>query len=382
MQLTATTLTGLEEVLAKELEQLGAEDIQIKKRAVEFKGDKKLLYRANYELRTAIRVLVPIKRFKARDENQLYQNILQINWRDYLSSKGSLAIDAATRSDFFKHSKYAALKSKDAIVDQFRKKYGRRPDVDLTNPDLRINLHIFQDNCTVSLDSSGDSLHKRGYRTETVDAPLSEVLAAGIIMLTGWQCDGNFVDPMCGSGTNLIEAAMYAYNVPAQLNRKSFGFMKWSDFDKALFEQVKQEAQENIREFKHKILGFDKDFKAVRITEWNIISAKMDGKVEVSRKPFERLKAPEEKGIMIINPPYELRLVTGDINGLYKMIGDQLKNEFKGFEAWIISSNFQALKNVGLRPSKKIVLQNGPLECKLQKYELYEGSKKVKFNVN
>ena len=376
--ITVTTLTGLEEVLSKELEALGATNIRLRKRAVEFEGDKKLLYRANLELRTAIRVLVPIREFNARGEDQLYREIRKIKWNNYLQASGSLAIDAVTKSEYFRHSKYAALKTKDAIVDQFRKQYNRRPDIDLNAPDVRINLHIFQDKITVSLDSSGDSLQKRGYRTESVDAPLSEVLSAGLILLSGWQCDGHFIDPMCGSGTNLIEAAMYAYNIPPQLQRKNFGFMKWRDFDKALWEEVVAEAKSNIREFPYHILGFDKDFKAVRISQWNIIAAKVEGKIQVERKPFEKLEAPEGKGIIMINPPYEMRLVTGDINALYKMIGDQLKQSFKGYDAWIISSNFQALKHIGLRPSKKILLHNGPLECKLQHYELYEGTKKVK----
>jgi putative N6-adenine-specific DNA methylase len=382
MQLTATTLFGLEEVLANELKQLGATNIKPTKRAVEFEGDQKLLYRANFELRTAIRVLLPIKKFKARSEDQLYRNIRKINWAQYLHVDGTLAIDATTHSNFFKHSKYAALKSKDAIVDQFRKSFGRRPNINLDSPDLRINLHINQDLCTVSLDSSGDSLHKRGYRSEAVDAPLSEVLAAGIIQLTGWQCDCDFIDPMCGSGTNIIEAALYAYNIPSQLQRREFGFMKWKDYDKNLWQTVVEEGKARIRDdFPHKILGFDKDFKAVRVSQWNIIAAKIEGKVEAERKPFERLTPPGVKGILVINPPYELRLVTGDINGLYKMIGDQLKQQFGGYEAWIISPNMEAFKHVGLRPSRKIVLFNGPLECKLQKYELYAGSKKAKFNV-
>lgn len=382
MQLTATTLFGLEEVLTNELQQLGATNIKPSKRAVEFEGDLKTLYRANLELRTAIRVLLPIKKFKARNEEQLYRNIRKINWAQYLHVDGTLAIDATTHSNFFKHSKYAALKSKDAIVDQFRKSFGRRPNINLESPDLRINLHINQDLCTVSLDSSGDSLHKRGYRSEAVDAPLSEVLAAGIIQLTGWQCDCDFIDPMCGSGTNIIEAALYAYNIPSQLQRREFGFMKWKDYDKKLWQTVVEEGKARIRDdFEHQILGYDKDFKAVRISQWNIIAAKIEGKVEAERKPFERLSPTGEKGILVINPPYELRLVTGDINGLYKMIGDQLKQQFGGYEAWIISPNMEALKHVGLRPSRKIVLFNGPLECKLQKYELYAGSKKAKFNV-
>ena len=296
MQLTATTLFGLEEVLANELKQLGATNIKPTKRAVEFEGDQKLLYRANFELRTAIRVLLPIKKFKARSEDQLYRNIRKINWAQYLHVDGTLAIDATTHSNFFKHSKYAALKSKDAIVDQFRKSFGRRPNINLDSPDLRINLHINQDLCTVSLDSSGDSLHKRGYRSEAVDAPLSEVLAAGIIQLTGWQCDCDFIDPMCGSGTNIIEAALYAYNIPSQLQRREFGFMKWKDYDKNLWQTVVEEGKARIRDdFPHRILGFDKDFKAVRVSQWNIIAAKIEGKVEAERKPFERLNASRRK---------------------------------------------------------------------------------------
>lgn len=381
MKFTATTLAGLEPVLVKELEDLGATNIVPAKRAVQFEGDKKLLYRSNLELRTAIRVLHPIRSFRARNEDQLYQNIRKINWAEYMQVNGTLAVNASTHSPFFTHSKYAALKTKDAIVDRFRQDFRRRPNVDIQSPDIRVNLHISQDNCTVSIDSSGDSLHKRGYKTESVEAPLSEVLSAGLISLSGWNKDCNFIDPMCGSGTNLIEAALMAYNIPPQLQRKEFGFMRWKNYDLDLWKEVLQEAKDNVRDFKHEILGFDRELKAVKISQWNSISAKIEEKIKVERKSFEKLVPPEAPGFVLINPPYEQRLITGDINALYKMIGDQLKNAFSGYEAWIISSNKEALKHIGLRPSRKMTLYNGPLECKFHKYELYQGSKKQKYNV-
>ena len=382
MKLTATTLAGLETVLAQELEALGAQNITVGKRAIEFEGDQKLLYRCNLELRTAIRVLVPIKEFKARNEEQLYRKIRKINWAEHLHVDGTLAVTAISNSTFFKHSKYVALKTKDAIVDRFRQDFRRRPNVDTKAPDLWINVRITQEDCVISLDSSLESLHKRGYRTESVAAPLNEVLSAGLILLSGWDKASPFIDPMCGSGTNLIEAALYAYNIPPQLQRREFGFMKWKNFDKALWRKVLEEAKARITTFDHEILGFDKDPRALRITNWNAIGAKVDDKIQVDRKLFEKLKAPKETGFLLMNPPYEQRLITGDINAFYKSIGDRLKQEFSGYEAWLISSNKEALKHIGLRPSKRMTLFNGPLECKFHKYELYQGSKKAKELVN
>ena len=369
---------GLEEVLAKELHEIGAEDITVLKRAVSFTGNKKLLYRANLELRTAIRILVPFKTFRVRDETELYNKIRTIDWSEFMGVDDTLAIDGVTNSQYFNHSKYIALKTKDAIVDQFRDKYGKRPNVNTYNPTLRVNVHINEDQCTISLDSSGESLHKRGYRKETLEAPINEVLAAGMIQLSGWKKDCNFIDAMCGSGTILFEALLYARNIPPQYRRDYFCFKMWKDFDEKLWEEVVKEAKEKECEFKHKIMGFDKDFQAIRIAERNMEEANLVGQIELKRKKFESLQPPPEKGILIINPPYGERLEEKEINQFYEMIGERLKHHFMGYEAWIISSNYEALKHIGLRPSRRISLYNGALDCKFLKFELYAGSKKAK----
>ncbi|MFK8105252.1 MAG: class I SAM-dependent RNA methyltransferase [Saprospiraceae bacterium] len=377
MNLLAKTLQGLEEVLAEELKALGAKRIKIFKRAVEFEGDKTLLYRANLELRTAIRILMPIKTFRVRHESALYSKIKSIDWTSYMGLKETFAIDATIHSPYFNHSKYVALKSKDAIADQFREKFDRRPNVNIINPSLRVNIHINDDNCIVSLDSSGDSLHRRAYRQEKVEAPINEVLAAGMILLSGWKRDCLFMDAMCGSGTLAIEAALYAYNIPPQWQRDYFCFKKWRDFDPQLWASIRETAKNNFRKHEFPILASDLDFKAVRITERNILTADIEGKIEVQRKKFEKLEPPQQKGILMLNPPYDERLAIKDIKAFYSEIGDKLKNSFSGYEAWIISSNIPALKRIGLRPSRKISLYNGTLECKFLKFEMYDGSKKT-----
>ncbi len=372
------TVHALEPVLAAELTAMGATNVTPTRRAVSFEGDQKMLYRANLELRTALRVLKPIKQFEARNEQQLYDGIYAIDWSKYMNLTSTFAIDGVTRSQFFNHSKYVALKSKDAIADQFREKEGKRPNVNPVTPDLRINVYIHEHTVHVSLDSSGDSLHKRNHGRETLEAPINEVLAAGMIKLAGWNCDRPFLDPMCGSATIPIEAAMLAYNIPSQIHRTDFGFMKWPDFDKELWETVRKEALDNVREFDHPIVGFDSDFQAVRIAERNVIQAGLEDKVVIKRQQFERISESSPAGIIVMNPPYDERLAMDDIYDFYGMIGDQFKKQFGGHEAWIISSNMDAIKSIGLRASKKMTLFNGPLECKFLKFELYAGSKKQK----
>ena len=378
MKFVAKTFFGLEEVLAEELTKLGAEAVMPLKRAVSFEGDQRMLYRANFELATALRILVPIHEFTARNEEELYKAIYNdIDWGEYFGLKNTFAVNGVTRSDKFTHSKYVALKTKDAIVDQFRDKTGRRPNVNVETPDVRLNIFIQDQSCILSLDSSGDSLHKRGYRLSGLEAPINEVLAAGMIRLSGWKRDCNFIDPMCGSGTILTEAAQYAHGlVPLRL-RDDFGFMHWRDFDENLWQDVRKKALEKSYHFKYQVLGFDKAFPAFRQAERNIENAGLEDKVTVARKRFEMLVPPAGGGMMIMNPPYDERLQNEDINEFYKMIGDCLKKEFAGFTAWVISSNMEAFKHVGLRPSRKIPLFNGALECKFQKYVMYEGTKKL-----
>ncbi len=377
MKIIVKTLHGLEEVLAQEIRDLGGADVQLLKRAVSFEGDKRLLYRANLELHTALRVLVHMKDFIAKTPEELYKKIRRIEWLDYLDVDQTFAIDATATSGIFRHSKYAALKVKDAVADYFRQKTGRRPDVNVDYPHLRINLHINEDKCSLSLDSSGDSLHKRGYRANTLEAPLNEVLAAGMILLSGWRGDSTFVDPMCGSGTLLIEAALIANNIPPQLHRKeTFGFTRWNNYDAKLWADVIEQAKANIHPQQCEIVGFDKDRRAVRITEQNIFSAYLDSShIKVARSAFEKLEPPPPPGVILMNPPYDERLEQQEIDEFYKMIGDVLKQQFAGYEAWIISSNMEAMKFIGLRPSRRITLYNGALECKFQGYEMYEGSK-------
>ncbi len=376
MDIVVKTLHGLEEVLAKEIEQLGGQNIRPLKRAVSFEGDLGLLYKANFELRTAMRIITPIRTFTARNENDLYRNIQKIDWSEYMSNSDTLAIDGVASSRIFRHSKYVALKTKDAIVDQFRDRTGKRPNVNVLTPSLRVNIHIHDDFVTVSLDSSGESLHKRGYRTDVMEAPINEVLAAGMIQLAGWHGQSDLTDPMMGSGTIPIEAAMIATNTPAGMYKEWFGFQKWRNFDEALWKDVQQEAMDKIKPFNHKIYGFDKEFKAMRIAQRNVQAARMEDHIEVKRKPFERLERPSDDGILIMNPPYDVRLENTDINEFYEMIGARFKKAWEGCHAWIISSNMEALKHIGLRTSRKIVLFNGALECKFQKYEMYAGSRR------
>lgn len=374
--IVAKTQQGLEPILANELEKLGATNIEHHKRAVSFYGDNTVLYKANLHARTALRVLVPIKKFSATNEQQLYDEVKKINWDEYMDANDTLAVEASSNSDFFNHTKYIALKTKDAIVDQFREKYGIRPSVDIEQPTLKLNLHIFQNDCTLSLDSSGESLHRRGYRADANLAPLNEVTAAALIIHSGWNGEGNFIDGMCGSGTILIEAAMYAKNIPPNFNRKWFGFMGWKNFDSKLWNSIKQEAENNIRPSKAKFIGNDAVYKVIEIARGNVLKAGLEDDIKLSNKRFEEQKAPEGGGIIIMNPPYGERIEMEDVNGFYRMIGDTLKKNFTGYDAWIISSNREALKHMHLTASKKLIVWNGQLECKFHKYQMYRGTRR------
>ncbi len=367
----AKTLAGLEPVLAEELRALGASEIRPLKRAVSFVGDTSLLYRANYELRTALRILVPIHSFSAYNERDLYEAVREINWAVYMGVGDTLAVDAIAQGEVFRHSQYVGLLTKDAIVDQFRDRYNRRPNVSTTGPTLRINVHVQGNHADISLDASGDSLHRRNYRRDTVEAPLNEVLAAGMVMLSGWNGQGSFVDPMCGSGTLPIEAAMLATNTPPQIKREAFGFFKWPDFDQKLWKKLKAEADSKIQPFEFQILAGDKDPRARNSTALNLMSAGLETAVRVEKTPFEKLEPPEPRGTLVMNPPYDERLKIEDTVAFYKSIGDVLKKRWPGWSAWIISSNRDALKHIGLKSAQKITLFNGALECSFQKFEMY-----------
>jgi len=379
-KMVAKTLFGFEELLAKELTQLGAQDVKIGVRNVSFTGDKGFMYKANLGLRTAIKILKPIETFKVKDEKDLYDKIYKMSWENYLKPTGTLAVDATINSQVFTHSLYVAQKTKDAIVDKFRDTTGQRPNVDLKFPDLKINVHIDRGICHISLDSSGDSLHKRGYKTATNIAPINEVLAAGLVMLSGWDGQSDFMDPMCGSGTILAEAAMIACNIPPNLMRKEFAFERWADWDVELFEKIEESLLSKTRDFHYKIMGYDKSPSAVSKAKDNVKNAHLEEFISVQHEDFFKTqKAGEDKLHMVFNPPYGERLDI-DMEEFYKNIGDTLKQGYPGTDAWFITSNLEALKHVGLRPSRKIHLVNAKLEARLVKYVMYEGSKKAKYN--
>lgn len=378
-EIIVKTFHGLEEVLAKEIQELGGEDVKILKRAVSFTGNKELLYSANYNLRTAIKVLKPIYKFKATNEVQLYNGISGIDWTNYFSVDQTIAIDSVISSDFFNHSHYVALKVKDAIIDQFRKKTNKRPSIDTTDPEVRINIHILEDDVDVSLDSSGESLHKRGYRVSNDMAPISEVLAAGLIMLSGWDGKTTFVDPMCGSGTIAIEAALIANKIPPGIYRKKFSFENWLDFDEDIFEKVSTE--EHVVEGPVPLIyASDISSKSVAVAKSNFKSASLGHKIITQACPFSEFTKPSETGFIIMNPPYGERLKDRKIDELYKSIGDTLKKQYLNWEAWIITSNKDAIKNIGLHAARRMTLFNGQLECKFLKFSIYEGSKKESKN--
>jgi len=370
------THAGLEGVLAKELEQLGVVTPQILKRAVSFNGDNALLYKANYLCYTAIRVLKQIAEFTFTDNKNFYEKINNISWENYLKPHGTLAVDAITsQSEVFNNSHYLARLTKDAIVDRFREKFQTRPNVELNNPDLLVNIHVHKEFCSVSLDSSGSSLHKRGYRKAQIEAPLNEITAAGIIKLTGWKGDTNLFDPMCGSGTLLIEAAMQAMNIPAGYYRNNFAFQKWGDYDEQLYKSICDKANSEIKECDYTIFGADIDKKNLRITRENLTTAKLHHDIELSLGAFEEGHPPFDKGTIIMNPPYGERLPLSDAISFFQTIGNTLKSKYAGYTAWIFAQNNDGLKHIGLRPTSKISLYNGKLECKLLKFEMYEGNK-------
>ncbi len=376
-KMVATTQQYLEPILVNELLNIGAENVEKHNRAVSFTGDLSTLYRANLCCRTALRVLVPFTSFTVRNERDLYEEIRRLDWEKHLDVDGTLAIHTSLSTDLFNHSQYISQKVKDAIVDRYRDKFGRRPSVDTVNPHLSIAIHIVRNEVNVSFDSSSESLHRRGYRTEQTLAPINEVTAAGMIMLTGWDGKGAFVDPMCGSGTILIEAALYAKNIAPGLFKKHFGFMHWKNFDKTLWQAIVEEAKAAIKETDTIFIGSDKTFKAIEIARANATRAGLDEDVRLSNKRFEEVKPPQGvTGLVVMNPPYGERLPIEEIGPFYKQIGDKLKQDFDGYTAWIISSNVAALKKVGLAASQRLTLFNGPLECKYYKFELYKGSKR------
>jgi len=371
-ELIAKTFQGLEEVLAQELTEIGANNVQIGRRMVSFTGDKTLMYRANFCVRTAIRILKPIKHFQARDADEVYEAVRKIEWSNYLDNTTSFAVDSVVYSEEFRHSKFVAYKVKDAIVDYFRDTTGQRPTISITNPDIKLNIHIATTDCTLSLDASGESLHQRGYRVASVDAPINEVLAAGLIKLTGWNGDCDLIDPFCGSGTFLVEAALIARNIYPGIFRKAYGFEKWKDFDRELLDEIYNDDSAE-RPFTHRIYGYDLNIPAVEAAVRNAKSAGVADIVSVTQQDIRSFKQPGNKAIIITNPPYGKRLTPPDLLNLYQTLGKVLKQQFTGGEAWVISSKEELFDNIGLRASVKMQIFNGQLDCDFRKYQLFSG---------
>lgn len=370
------TLFGLEELLVKELEALGATEIKPANRIVHCKTDLKGLYRINLETRLALRALVNLFSFRVKTTDELYDKVKEYPWEDIIPIEKTFAIDFTVHSTIFTHSQFASLKVKDAIVDRIRDKKGERPSVDVEEPDYKVNLHISEHFVNLSLDSSGESLHRREYRTATVAAPINEVLAAGMVKISGWNGECDLMDPMCGSGTLVIEAALLARNIPSCWYRENYGFMTWGNYDSNLWEEIRDAARANFKTFSCNIYAYDRSSKAISIAKYNMQNAHLDKWIDTESITFEKVKPRSNKGVILMNPPYGERMQKEDIISFYKMIGNQLKRNFGGWDAWIITSNEEALKFIGLKPDKRFKLFNGPLEVKLAKYVLFEGTRK------
>jgi putative N6-adenine-specific DNA methylase len=373
-EMIAKTFRGLEEVLATELVNMGANNVQLQRRAVSFTGDKALMYKANLCCRTASRILKPILVFDASNPDEVYEHVKKIEWNQYMTLDSTFAIDSTVFSEEFRHSKFVAYRVKDAIADWFMEKFNRRPSVRLDGPQIMINIHISEKKCTLSLDSSGESLHKRGYRVAQTEAPLNEALAAGMLLLAGWKGESDFLDPMCGSGTLLIEAALIALNIPPGIYRSSFAFEKWTDFDEELFDQLYNDDSYE-RPFTYKIYGSDNSPRAIKIAEQNIKSSGLSKYIELSVMPIQKLESPAEKCFIVTNPPYGERIMSDDIYGLYTALGTCVKHKFTGSTVWIISSHEECLDKIGLKPSEKIRLLNGSLDCWFNRYDIFAGKR-------
>lgn len=376
-EMKVTTFFGLEEILAKELMQLGGKDITEFKRGVSVVGDLGFLYKANLCLHTALKVIIPITKFTADNEQELYDNIKSIDWERFISNSDTLMVESVLNSEIFTHSQFVSQKVKDGIVDRFREKTGKRPDVDLLHPAFKLYVHIYKNEVSLNIDSSGDPLYKRGYRSDINEAPMKEVLAAGLVKLAGWERHHLLVDGMCGAGTIAIEAALWANNIPPGYYRNEFGFMRWRNFDEKTYDTIFDSAVNKIRNDKVEIIANDIDFPTLKKAKINTKNAKVDDVVTCTQESFFDMQPPRQAGVVILNPPYGERLPVAEIESLYKEIGNKLKKDFKGFSAWIITSSPEAIKSIGLRPSRRIQVFNGSLECRYLKFDLYDGSKKA-----
>ena len=371
-EMIAKTLQGLEEVLAREIVELGGDDVEIGRRSVFFRGDQRLMYKANLHLRTALRNLKPVAAFDAKHADEIYEHLRRFDWKGYFGLEQTFTVDTVVYSEHFHHSQFLTYRVKDAIADSFNEKYGRRPSVRLTRPDIYIHLHVSHNHCTLCMDSSGESLHKRGYRDEQTEAPLSEVLAAGMLLLAGWDGQTNFIDPMCGSGTLPIEAALIALNIPPGIYRKEFAFQKWKDYDRELFDELYDE--DTQREFKYKIYGSDISKQAIAIAERNVRSAGLTKYIHLKAKPIQEIVTTVGPGgLLVTNPPYGERLRPENLYQLYEDLGERLKHVFTGYTAWVLSQRRECFDHIGLRHSARIPLMNGNLECEFRKYEIFSG---------
>ncbi len=375
--MVAQTLHGLEDVLAAELSRIGANEVRTGKRAVYFTADKDLLYKANLRLRTALRLLKPIKRFTAANEDALYAGARSILWSEYFALEKTFAVKASVGGSVHTHSQYAALKVKDAIADHFRDVSGERPNVDAKRPDIVVHLHIYNDKVNLSLDSSGKPLHMRGYRQREAEAPLNECLAAGMLLLSGYDGRTAFVDGMCGSGTIAIEAALIANRIAPGLLRNEFAFMHWSDFDEALYGVIHEATVNRIEEGPHPILALDRDEDSLQAAREAAKAAKLEDAIEFRHADFLLSEPPPAPGMLVLNPPYGERLQPSDINKLYENIGAKLKNDYTGYRAFILSGNEEAMHQIGLRTFATHHLLNGNIECRYSGYQMYSGSKKT-----
>lgn len=372
-QYFATTARGLETIAAKELESLGAEDISPDFTGVHFRGDKALMYRVNLWARTIFRVLLPIAEFRCLDRRMLFREVERISWEDYLKPKNTLAVKCTGSNEKLNHTHFTALQVKDAIASRQKKKFGSRSSVNTKNPDLLVNVHIREDRCIVSLDSSANSLHRRGYRLAVGSAPLKETLAAALLDMAEYDPNLPFLDPLCGSGTLPIEAALKSLNIAPGLLREKFGFTTWQDFDESLWYELLEEAENSqLNELKAPIYGSDRNYNVLSQARSNAKLCGVEKNVQFAKTELSQLEAPAEKGILMCNPPYGERL--GEIEELgefYKLLGDIFKQRFKGWTAYILTGNRQLMKKVGLRTSRRLHVYNGSIECTLLKYELY-----------
>jgi putative N6-adenine-specific DNA methylase len=379
-EIKITTFFGLEEILARELQQLGGKQVVPFKRGVSVTGDLGFLYKANLCLHTALKVVIPVTKFLANNEQELYDSIKRIEWENFISNTDSILVESVANSEIFTHSLFIAQKVKDGIVDRFRERTGKRPDVDLLHPSFKLYVHIYKNEVTVNLDSSGDPLYKRGYRSDINEAPMKEVLAAGLVKLSGWEKHLLLVDGMCGAGTIAIEAALWANHIPPGYYRNEFGFMRWRNFNEHLYETIFESSINKITNDKVEIIANDIDAPTVKKAVSNTRNAKVEDVVKCTNASFFDLTPGREGGVVILNPPYGERLPVDEIEKLYKEIGNKLKKDFKDFNAWIITSSPEAVKSIGLRPSRRIQIYNGQLECRYLKFELYGGSRKASKN--